>query len=106
MTGLETGGIVAVVMVLMKLLEKFADYVMKKNGNGTTLSSKEHDMLKGLYDQHNKYDSDGIPIWYVPRGWADTQEKILDIVAKISEDQRRTAEILDRLESRIERMNN
>ena len=45
--------------------------------NKTTLATRQKTNV--LYDMHNVKDSDGTPLVYVPRSWADTQKEILDV---------------------------
>ena len=42
------------------------------------LSERQAEELKLLHNLHNVKDSDGSPIWYVPRSWAATQREIVD----------------------------
>jgi hypothetical protein len=53
--------------------------------------------LKELHDMHNKFDLDGTPLWYVPRSWSETQDKILDCVRDISNTQRDLGKIMDKM---------
>ena len=51
-----------------------------------------------ILDLHEHYDEDGIPMWYVPRSWASTQQNIATTLASVAENQRRSFECLERME--------
>jgi len=53
-------------------------------------------------DMHNRYDSDGTPLWYVPRSWVDTQKEIVDRLHVITETNMKMLGIIERLERRID----
>ena len=51
-------------------------------------------------EMHQHYDGDGTPLWYIPRSWAATQVKIVDICQEISQAQVSIASCLERMERR------
>ena len=51
-------------------------------------------------EMHQHYDGDGTPLWYIPRSWAATQMKIVDICQEISQTQAAIASCLERMERR------
>jgi len=53
-----------------------------------------------LWEVHNKHDQDGVPVWYVPRSWAETQEKVVENLRQVAELTRRSLELLERIERR------
>ena len=53
-------------------------------------------------DMHARYDTDGTPLWYVPRSWADTQKEIVDRLHGITEMNMKMLGIIERLERRLE----
>jgi len=59
-------------------------------------------MLKNMYEMHNRYDSEGVPLIYVPRGWSETQKEIVKMLADIASTQSRTLDIIERLERKLE----
>lgn len=75
-------------------INKFAD--RDKN----YLSDEQTNQLKTLYDLHSHYDMDGVPLWYVPRSWAATQKDIVAELRILSEIQKKTLDIIERLEKR------
>lgn len=50
----------------------------------------------------DRRDDDGIPLAYVPRSWAATQAQVVEALRGIAEAQRRTLELLERIERRME----
>ena len=68
------------------------------------LSEEERGWIKELYQLHSKTDEDGIPLWYVPRSFNGSQEKILERLDGISRNQQRTADVLDRVCSSLEKI--
>lgn len=83
--------------IISLLINRFAD----KDKN--YLSDEQQMQLKSLYDLHTHYDMDGVPLWYVPRSWADTQKEIADKLCMLSETQNKTLDIIERLERRLEK---
>lgn len=63
---------------------------------------EQHDWLRVLYQQHSKVDADGIPLWYVPRSFIETQKEIVSILLNISSQMDKSTYVLDSLLKRIE----
>jgi len=57
-----------------------------------------------LHDMHNKFDIDGTPLWYVPRSWSETQDKILDCVKEISGTQKELGKIMEKTVGVLDRI--
>ena len=103
-------GAIFVILVLRMIFEFLGK---KKNGNQRCImASKEFndfkDEMRGvkekiihLDDAHSRYDEDGIPLWYVPRGWADVQARMVDTLVKIDQNQRAIADTLKRIEEKV-----
>ena len=99
--------VVTVTMGLMKLLEVIISSLINKDAN-----KKLDDIYiysRELHDMHNKFDSDGTPLWYVPRSWSKVQTEILKTVNTISHTQEklgdtisRISNVLDKIEQRVE----
>jgi len=99
--------VVAIVMTLVELVKALVGKVMRLIGNDkSALSNKEHEALIKLLEMHCHYDSDGTPLWYVPRSWASLQEKIVEICQDIAKTQDLIANTMDRLERRLEQYHN
>ena len=94
--------IVGVVMGLIKIVERLIEPMVSKK---SSLTAKEHEWIYELYKMHARYDDDGLPLWYVPRSWAESQKEIVQALRTVAEDQRRIAEVLDKLDQRYERVN-
>ena len=84
--------------IIKMLIDKFVD----KDRNYLTEEQTMH--LKNLYDLHTHYDMDGVPLWYVPRSWAETQKEIADKLCMLSETQNKTLDIIERLERRLDQL--
>lgn len=63
---------------------------------------EQHDWVRVLFQQHSKVDADGIPLWYVPRSFIETQKEIVSILLNISSQMDKSTYILDSLLKRIE----
>ena len=88
-------GLIGIIrMLISKFVEKDKDY----------LTTEQHLMLKALYDLHSHYDKDGVPLWYVPRSWADTQKEIVTELRMVTEIQKKTLDIIERLERRLDKL--
>ena len=101
-------GLVAAVVVLIKLIEFLINALVKKK------DTPNQELLKGinkqkelshniltlvthLDDMHNKYDEDGTPLWYVPRSWVDTQNHISVSLRDMSHTQESMSKVMEKL---------
>jgi len=94
--------VVCVVEGLIGLVKLLINKFSEKDKN--YLSEEQQMMLKTLYDLHTHYDMDGVPLWYVPRSWAETQKEVTDKLYAMGETQNKTLSIIERLERRLERL--
>ena len=103
MTALDAG-LIALLIGLVEVVKQLVAWATKKPLDVTkpALSPKEHAWLRTLHELHDKFDTDGTPIWYVPRSWADTQNNIVKAQRDIAENVRRSIECLERIEKRLE----
>jgi len=69
-----------------------------------TLTEKEHRLLEELYTMHDARDQDGIPLWYVPRSWHQTQQETLNVTKEIAFAQKETARALEGVTKVVERL--
>jgi len=60
-----------------------------------------------MYKMHDKYDADGVPLWYTPRSWSETQKEIIEIcrdiattLVLVSKSQESIAHTMERLEEK------
>lgn len=82
------------------LVEVVKIYARRRNGNKNPGHAKMASQIDDLYNMHDQRDTNGVPIWYVPRSWARTQEKMLECLREISRHQERTLGIIERLEAK------
>ena len=88
-------GLIGIVkMLISKLVSKDKDY----------LTPEQNMMLKSLYDLHNHIDTDGVPLWYVPRSWAETQKETVTELRVVTEIQKKTLDIIERIERRLDKI--
>lgn len=105
-------GLIVISMTLVRLVEILLRKQLNKRENGRNpggchgLTVVEHEALMRLDDAHAKYDSDGTPLWYVPRSWIKTQKEISKTLDQITQTlstiagtQKAIVRTLDRLES-------
>jgi hypothetical protein len=112
MTGLaETTGLIVVIVAVIEGLMSLIKYLINKNSKNETDEkldriTKEIFVIKEktihLDEMHSRFDSDGTPMWYVPRSWSETQEKISDRLFAVSQTQLQVLGIIERLERRME----
>ena len=69
-----------------------------------TLSDDQNTMLQDLHNWHNKTDADGIPLWYVPRSFIESQKEIVVVLSEISSHQERTTFLLEALIKSIDKL--
>jgi len=89
MDNTSLAGGIAVILVLFKVF----DYFTKKKLDTELLKIIEkvykkmaeiEDQTKETFKLHNRYDEDGIPLWYFPRSYGETQSKVVAILQEIS----------------------
>ncbi len=87
---------------------KFEDIYLKmisvhsKIENDTLLTEDEHRWMQELHHQHSKTDKDGIPLWYVPRSFIDSQREIVDILNNIYSHQEKSTYVLESVLKKLE----
>ena len=107
-------GLIVLSMTLVRLVERLIDNrLTKRNGKKSIappvgggcrgLTEEEHAALMRLDDSHAKYDSDGTPLWYVPRSLGATLEKIAVSLDKTAVRQRDILKIQQDILDRIRR---
>ena len=91
--------IVAIVVGLGKVIEVL---ILRSVTPKSVLMDDERDWIQHTYKVISRQDSDGTPLVYVPRSWAETQKEMQQVMTQIVNDQRRIADILDRIDKKIE----
>ena len=91
--------IVAIVVGLGKVIEIL---ILKAVPSKSVLVDEERDWIQHTYKVISRHDADGTPLVYVPRSWAETQKDMQQIMTLIVNDQRRIADILDRIDKKLE----
>ena len=101
--GSEMPALAAVIAITMGLLKVIEMLISKKSSKDSCLSQEERTWLQGLHELHERCDSDGTPLVYVPRSWAEIQRNMQNIMTKIVNDQRRIADILERIDKKLDK---
>ena len=91
--------VVAVVMALGKVIELV---VTRSTPKRSVLTDEERAMLLRLYELSSKSVPDGVPLIYVPRSLAEIQRDMQHIMTKVVSDQRRIADILERIDNKLQ----
>ena len=94
--------VVAVIAITMGLIKVIEMLISKTASKNSVLTSEERGWLQGLHDINEKCDSDGTPLVYVPRSWAEIQRNMQHVMTKIVNDQRRIADILERIDKKLD----
>ena len=97
----EMPALVAVIAITMGLIKVIEMLIAKTTNKNSVLTQEERSWLKELHDLHEKCDTDGTPLVYVPRSWAEIQKDMQHIMTKIVTDQRRIADILERIDQKL-----
>jgi hypothetical protein len=76
-------------------------------GTSVTALKQLHDpnineMIRALYDWHDKNDQDGVKLWYVPRSWYVVLRDVVDTTATVNTTQNQLISQLSKLADRIE----
>ena len=81
----STAGIIASLVAVMLILARVIEHlIMRKIRNGKTpdgssgLSKEQAAQLKSLFDTHNRFDTNGVPLWYVPHDLRSMPGQILN----------------------------
>ena len=98
----EMPALAAVIAVTMGLIKVIEMLINKNSSKGSILTGEERGWLQGLHDLHEKCDTDGTPLVYVPRSWAEIQRNMQHVMTKIVNDQRRIADILERIDKKLD----
>ena len=98
----EMPALVAVIAITMGLIKVIEMLISKTSSKNSTLTSEESGWLKGLHEVHEKCDADGTPLVYVPRSWAEIQRDMQRVMTKMVTDQRRIADILERIDKKLD----
>ena len=99
----EMPALVAVIAITMGLIKVIEMLISKTSNKNSVLTSEERGWLQGLHELHEKCDTDGTPLVYVPRSWAENQRNMQNIMTKIVNDQRRIADILERIDKKLDK---
>ena len=100
--GSEMPALVAVIAITMGLLKVIEMLISKKSSKDSCLSQEERNWLQGLHELHERCDTDGTPLVYVPRSWAEIQRDMQRVMTKMGTDQKRIADILDRIDKKLD----
>lgn len=99
--------LVAVVVAMAKIIEVL---ITKSIPKQSILTDEEKACLKEIHEVHMRVDADGTPLVYTPRAFMEIQKDLLKslqqmntAVLQIVHDQRRIAEVLDRVITKLER---
>tara|TARA_R100001377_G_C3194677_1_gene112173 strand:+ start:4463 stop:4771 length:309 start_codon:yes stop_codon:yes gene_type:complete len=98
----EMPALVAVIAITMGLIKVIEMLILKTVNKGSALTQEERNWLQGLHELHERCDTDGTPLVYVPRSWAEIQRNMQHIMTKIVNDQRRIADILERIDKKLD----
>lgn len=87
---------------LVEVTKAMINVILSKAGKNSINGRNKHDskiirmeqILSNIHEQMSLKDSDGIPLWMVPRTWGDMLKKNLDLQEKIIELQK---ELIQRL---------
>ena len=99
----EMPALVAVIAITMGLIKVIEMLISKTSNKNSVLTSEERGWLQGLHELHEKCDTDGTPLVYVPRSWAENQRNMQNIMTKIVNDQRRIADILEMIDKKLDK---
>mgnify|MGYP003627614210 CR=1 FL=1 len=100
--GSEMAALAAVIAITMGLLKVIEMLITKSSSKGSCLGQDERNWLQGLHEVHERCDADGTPLVYVPRSWAEIQRDMQRVMTKIVTDQKRIADILERIDKKLD----
>ena len=74
----------------------------KKTDDGSESLDQQYEWVHEMYRLHSKVDGDGIPLWYMPRSFIETQKEVVTILLNISSQMDKSTYVLDSLLKRLE----
>ena len=125
MEPISTGSLITVILAVVGFVTTVVEtsryiiiYLLKKN-KPEILSTEQkqrfveiHAMAVKTYDIVSKTDKDSVPLCYFPRNhleiyreMSDLQYKLIERLAEITSEQKRIADLLDRIERRLDANN-
>lgn len=90
----EVSIVVVVIYSLLKVIGLLISTVVSER---SMLTHSEQVQLEEMHKLITAKDTDGIPLFYVPRSWANLQSTILDKMEKITRHQERMTYTMDSL---------
>ena len=101
--GSEMPALAAVIAITMGLLKVIEMLITKNSSKGSCLDQEERNWLQGLHELHERCDSDGTPLVYVPRSLAELQRDMQKTLTKLVTEQKRCADILYIIDNTLDR---
>ena len=98
---LQTSVVIIVVLSLIKIVEYLAGKIMMDR---SVLTREEIKILEEVHELITAKDQDGMPLFYVPRSWANLQTSILEKMEKITRHQQRTAYMMDTIVTMLDKI--
>jgi len=92
---------IVLIVTMLKIIGFLASKVV---GEKSVLTRKEQGQLDELHRLVTAKDGDGMPLFYVPRSWANLQTSILDKMEKITRHQERMTYTMETVVSAIDKM--
>ena len=95
---LQLGAVFLLALALIEIIKMLIGRIgNNRNNNKSVLTSEEKRQLQALFDLHQRFDEDGVALWYVPRSWGDTQNAMANILKDILNTQEQIVKILDKM---------
>jgi hypothetical protein len=103
-----------IIVGLTEIIRYLVGYILKKKSDGDDVSQKRklaeiHCQTRSIWEITGQKDKDGIPMCYFPRSYNDVYKNILELQQKLVErmtemtyEQKRIAQLLDRMERRYD----
>jgi ABC-type Zn2+ transport system substrate-binding protein/surface adhesin len=88
----------------IKDIHALLETIIKKKDDDEENMKEQHEWVSELHRLHSKSDADGVPLWYVPRSFIETQKEIVTILLNISSQMDKSTYILDSLLKRLEEL--
>lgn len=96
---LVTVTIVIIIVTLLKIIEFLIEKISSEKSK---LTRVEQEQLKEIHSLVSARDNDGMPLFYIPRSWADLQRIMLDKMEKITHSQERTTYVMETIIKSLE----
>ena len=92
------------IIIVLSFLKIIEFLVGKLKDSRSVLTYEEQQNIRDIHKLITAKDNDGMPLFYVPRSWANLQKSILDKMETITRQQERTTYMMDTIVNTLDKI--